>query len=82
MDNPWERSPKLAVCKRCHYTLSNSEQSCRGGEFYHPLEDRKGNPINCVNAGKYFELDEKRTELEPFERKSVRRRAKRAGTSV
>lgn len=76
---PWDRSPEVCVCRRCHYAMTNIEPSCRGGEFYHPSKDREGKPIHCVNAGKTLELDEKHTELEPWANKRTRRAAKRVG---
>jgi hypothetical protein len=78
-DGVWNRSPPRAVCRRCHYQLQNAETSCRLGDFLHPTHDRSGSLIECVNAGKLLDWDEKHTELEPFIPKKMRRKAKRLG---
>lgn len=64
------------VCKKCHYVMNDLEpMSPCGGEYWHPIIDKNGKPINCPNAGKSFHDDDR--EIEPFERKRVRRNAKR-----
>ncbi len=65
--------------------MDDSEPMSKNGEFWHPrlLKDQV-TPRTCANVGKAFYLDElgdpeKRKEIEPFMRKAVRRKAKRAG---
>ena len=64
----------VAVCKRCHYAMTDAEPMCKGGEFYHPSVDRKGNIIDCRNAGKCF--SDYDLEIVPWMNKSGRRMAK------
>jgi hypothetical protein len=68
---------RRAVCKRCHCVMRDCEESTRHGEFYHPGQDKDGNPHWCQNANKSFDTTD--TEIEPFLRKRDRRRNKRLG---
>ena len=64
-----------AVCKRCHYAMTDIEPMSGNGEFWHPSKDRDGKTINCSNAGGMFHRND--AEVEPFLRKRDRRRNKR-----
>jgi len=76
------------VCKNCHTVMDDREPGSPGGEFIHPEFFRKGKhgekllkpePNPCKNAGKWFTLkDLPEGQVEEFERKRVRRAAKRA----
>jgi hypothetical protein len=64
-----------AVCKRCHYAMSNCEPMYKEGEYFRPLVDKAGKSIWCKNAGLYFNRTS--MEIEPFLPKKDRRRNKR-----
>ncbi len=74
----WNRR---AMCRRCHCIIVDCEPMLSDGEFYHPSTDKDGKPYYCKNAGLYLNLNQIK-ELMPFERKRIRRAAKRAGTKV
>jgi hypothetical protein len=65
-----------AVCRRCGAVLMNIEPDMPFGEFWHGPRVRGGKIERCVNDLTTFSLESR--EVEPFERKSVRRAAKRA----
>jgi hypothetical protein len=65
------------VCRRCGHIMSDIEPDFGNGEFMHASRRI------CSNSGKFFTLaPEHAKEVVPFERKRVRRAAKRAGVSV
>jgi hypothetical protein len=64
-----------AVCKKCHYAFADSEPASQRGEYWHPIRDQNNKEIVCPNAGKCFHMDS--NEVEPFMKKSMRRRNKR-----
>ncbi len=67
---------RQAVCRRCGVAMSDIEPDYGYGSFMHPARI-------CRNSGKFFSLSpENAKEIAPFERKRVRRAAKRAGVSV
>jgi hypothetical protein len=70
-----EYGNRRAVCKRCHAVMNDIEPSNSGGEFFHPSHDKLGKPYKCINAGKMFTT--KNIEIEPFIKKSIRRKNKR-----
>ncbi len=72
---------RKVVCRRCHCIMVDYEPMSSDGEFWHPDKNKKGKPHNCKNAGKRFSLSDTK-EIMPFERKKIRRAAKRAGTKV
>lgn len=65
-----------AVCRRCGAVLTNIEPDVPSGEFWHGPRIRRGKRWPCLNDLKTFSM--KSREVEPFERKSVRRAARRA----
>jgi hypothetical protein len=67
----------IAVCKRCHCPMGDTEPGSHYGEFYHPSLDAKGKPHTCVNTGKCFTTRD--LEIEPFMKQGMRRRNKRNG---
>ena len=77
MNDMWNNR---VVCKKCHYVMNDIEPMSRDGEYWHPISDKYGKPINCSNSGKCFHGGDK--EIEPFERKRVRRNAKRLGKQL
>jgi len=67
---------RQAVCRRCGHVMSDIEPGFGFGEFMHARRV-------CRNSGKFFSFSpENAKEIAPFERKRVRRAAKRAGVSV
>lgn len=72
------------VCRRCGLIMGDIEDMTAYGEFFHgPRHPKKGakQRTACVNDWKTFDLSDTK-EVMPFVRKSIRRAAKRAGTSV
>lgn len=65
------------VCRRCGHIMNDIEPDISRGEFMHAARRV------CSNSGKFFSLaPEHAKEVMPFERKRVRRAAKRAGVSI
>ena len=68
-----------AVCKRCHVVMEDAESFVPSGEFFHPVTHRDGTRSKCKNAGRSLLMDKDTSEIEPFMRKSERRRNRRHG---
>lgn len=75
-----ESHHRKMVCKRCHHVMDDQEPADPSGEFFHKPAFKDGSRNPCRNAGKAFRVSSE--ELEPFERKRVRRAARRSGGRV
>lgn len=68
---------RKAVCKRCHWAMTDCEPMQGGGEFWHLAPKDKPKAYRCRNNGKPFSMEDH--EIVPFLRKARRRYLKRAG---
>lgn len=68
---------RKAVCKLCHWVMTDCEPMTSCGEFWHLAPKDKPKAFRCKNNGQRFGTDEH--DIEPFLKKGRRRFLKRAG---